>query len=93
MKFLWNNPRWLLLGLFAAMWAGSYFAALGLDHLQAHDPQKIPPNLFDGRYDGVIFTLIPFMIVGGLGTCVSALWCLFRCLQGLFSHPRSGMTC
>jgi hypothetical protein len=61
------------------IWAGSYYFAVGLDHLQAHDPQKQPPNMFDGRFDGVIICLlIPGMFIGAIGSILSALWCVCR---------------
>ena len=59
-----------------------------------YDKFLISPNLFDGRFDGIIiFMLVPFMIIGGVGTCAAALWCLFRCLQGMFSRTPSRMAC
>ena len=85
-----KRPRWLVLFAFLVLWAPSYYGAVGLDHLQAHDPQKQPPNMFDGRFDGVIICfLIPGMFFGAVGSVLSALWCLCRLILEIISHVRS----
>jgi uncharacterized membrane protein len=46
--------------------------------------------MFDGRFDGVILgLLIPLMLVGAVGTVLSALWCLCRLIVDLFQYVRS----
>ena len=64
MNAILKRPRHLVLLAFLVLWAGSYFGAVGLDHMQAHDPPKYPPNMFDGRFDGlIIFFLCPLMLI------------------------------
>lgn len=83
-------PRWLVLFAFLVLWAGSYYIAVGLDHLQAHDPQKQPPNMFDGSFDGVIICfLIPGMLIGAVGSTLSALWCICRLITEIICYVRS----
>ena len=85
-----KRPRLLVLLAFGLLWAASYYVAVGLDHLQAHDPPRIPPNMFDGRFDDVILRfLIPLMIVGAVGTALSALWCLCRLILDLVHYARA----
>ena len=85
-----KRPRWLVLFAFLLLWAGSYYIAVGLDHLQAHDPQKQPPNMFDGRFDGIILCfLIPGMFIGAVGSILSALWCVGRLIAEIVSYVLS----
>ncbi len=86
--------RWFVLLAFGLIWAASYLAAVGLDHLQAHlqahEPLRTPPSMFGGTFDGLIlFLLIPLMIIGAAGTALSALWCLGRLIADLFKRGRS----
>jgi hypothetical protein len=63
---------------------------VGLDHLQAHDPPRHPPNMFDGRFDDVIiFFLCPLIFIGAVGSFLSALWCAFRLISEIVSYVRS----
>ena len=91
MKFaILKHLRLVVLFAFLVLWAASYYGALGLDHLQAHDPPRHPQNMFDGRFDGVIiFILCPLMIVGAVGSFLSTLWCLYRLIAEIISYVRS----
>ena len=91
MKFaILKRPRFLVLFGFLGLWAASYYGAVGLDHLQAHDPPRHPPNMFDGRFDAVIIgVLIPLMFIGAVGSILSALWCVCRLIAEIISYVRS----
>ena len=87
---IFKYPRYLTLFAFLALWAASYYGALGLDHLQAHDPPRNPPNLLDGRFDGVIICfLAPLMFIGAAGSFLSALWCVVRIIADIVLYVLS----
>jgi hypothetical protein len=94
MKFaIIKRPRWLVLFAVLILWAASYYGAVGLDYLQAHDPPRLHQNMLDDRFDGVIiFILCPLMIIGAVGSVLSALWCVCRLIAEIISYVRSRHT-